>query len=83
MKQILPICCICEKVRDDERPEADEGVWQDMKTCMVSRGLRTRNTAFAYGCCPDCLTTDPRASAFRTRRPQSGSSIRDDRELLR
>jgi hypothetical protein len=83
MKKILPICCFCEKVRDDAGTEAGEGLWQDMKIYMVSRGLRPLTTSFAYGCCPDCLTDDPRATAFRTRRSQSGSSIYDNRELAR
>ena len=80
MKQILPICCFCEKIHDDARTEAGEGLWQDMKIYTVSRGLRPMNTVFAYGCCPDCLTGDPHAIAFRTRRSRSGSSIRDNRE---
>lgn len=80
MNQILPICCFCEKVHDDARTEAGEGLWQDMKISMVSRGLGPMNTIFAYSCCPDCLTDDPRAIAYRTRRSrQSGSSIRDNR----
>ena len=83
MKQILPIGCSGEKVQDDARTEAGEGLWQDMKIYTVSRGLRPMNTVFAYGCCPDCLTDDPRAIAFRTRRSQSGSSIRDNRESPR
>ncbi len=83
MKQILPICCFCEKVRDDAETGAGEGLWQDMKVYMVSRGLRPLKTAFAYGCCPDCLTDDPRAIAFRTRRSRSGSSIRVKKEALR
>lgn len=76
MNLILPVCCFCEKVRDD----AGEGQWQDMKIYKVSRGLRPLDTVFAYGCCPDCLTDDPRAIAFRTRRRQSGSPLRGKRE---
>ncbi|MGA6825976.1 hypothetical protein ACO9S2_00035 [Nitrospira sp. NS4] len=83
MKPILPICCICEKARDDEGTGAGEGLWQEMKPDMVLRGLRTQTTIFAYGCCPDCLTDDPQASAFRARGSQSGSSICDNRELSR
>ena len=48
MKQILPICCFCEKVHDGARTEAGEGLWQDMKIYTVSRGLRPLNTIFAY-----------------------------------
>jgi len=83
MKEILPICCFCEKVRDDAETEAGEGLWQDMKTHMGSRGLRPLNTTFAYSCCPACLTDNPQASAFRTRKSQSGASIRHNSELAR
>jgi hypothetical protein len=83
MEEILPICCFCEKVRDDEKTGAGEGPWQEMKSHMDSRGLRSLNTIFAYGCCPDCLTDDPRAVAFRTRSSHSGSSIRENRPSLK
>jgi hypothetical protein len=77
VNQTLPICCFCEKVCDDGGSGVGQGPWQDMKSYMVSRGLRPRNTIFSYGCCPACLTDDPRAVAFRTRRSRPGSSIRD------
>ena len=83
MKQILLICCFCEKVHDGARTEAGEGLWQDMKIYTVSRGLRPLNTIFAYSCCSNCLTDEPLAIAFRSRRSQSGSSIRDNRESPR
>ena len=83
MKQILRICCFCEKVHDGARTEAGEGLWQDRKIYTVSRGLRPLNTIFAYSCCSDCLTDEPDAIAFRSRRSQPGTSIRADRESLR
>ena len=83
MKQILLICCFCEKVRDGARTEADEGVWQDMNIYTVSHGLRPLNTTFTYSCCPECLADEPHAIAFRSRSSQSGSSIRDNRESPR
>jgi hypothetical protein len=50
MKQILLICCFCEKVHDGARTEAGEGLWQDMKIYSVSHGLRPLNTIFTYSC---------------------------------
>lgn len=76
MNQTLPICCFCEKVRDDAGVVSGEGLWQDVKIYMAVRGLRPRNTVFAYGCCPRCLAEDPRAIAFRTRGSQSASPLR-------
>lgn len=83
MKQILRICCFCEKVQDGARTDAGEGLWQDRKFYTVSRGLRLLNTVFAYSCCSDCLTDEPDAIAFRSRRSQSGASIRANRESPR
>jgi hypothetical protein len=83
MKQILQICCFCGKVHDGTRTEAGEGLWQDRKFYTVSRGLRPLKTIFAYSCCSDCLTHEPHAIAFRSRRSQSGSSIHDNRESPR
>jgi hypothetical protein len=83
MKQILRICCFCEKVHDGATTEAGKGVWQDRKFYTVSRGLRPLNTIFAYSCCSNCLTNEPDAIAFRSRRSQSGASIRANRESPR
>jgi hypothetical protein len=83
MEQILLICCFCEKVHDGARTEAGEGQWQDMKLYSVSRGPKPQNTIFAYSCCSDCLTHEPHAIAFRSRRSQSASSIHDNRESPR
>lgn len=79
MNVVLPICCFCEKVRDDAGTGSGQGPWQDMKNYKVSRGLRPLETVFAYGCCPECLEDDPRASAFRTRNRPAGASLRAGR----
>ena len=80
MEQILRICCFCEKVHDGARTEAGEGLWQDMKLYTVSRGLKSLNAIFAYSCCSDCLTDEPHAMAFRSRRSESAASIHENRE---
>jgi hypothetical protein len=74
MKQILPVCCFCDKVRDDTRSEAAQGLWQDWQVYMVSQKLRPEALPLAYTCCRDCLKHDPRAIAFRTRLSRSSSS---------
>lgn len=83
MKQIPLICCFCEKVHDGEETETGEVLWQDMKIYTVSRGIKPLNTIFAYSCCSDCLTDEPHAIAFRSRRSPSDSSIRATRESSR
>jgi hypothetical protein len=75
MKPMVPICCFCEKVRDDGRNEATHGLWQDFKVYMVLHKLRPEDIIFTYTCCRDCLKDDPRAIAFRTRESHSSSSL--------
>jgi len=74
MNSIVPICCFCEKVRDDGRHEATHGLWHDLKVSMVLHKLRPEDIVFAYSCCRECLKHDPRAIAFRTRASHSRSS---------
>jgi hypothetical protein len=82
LKSILPVCCFCDKVRDDTRSEATQGLWQDLQIYMVLRKLRPEDIVFAYTCCRDCLKDDPRAIAFRTRWGQSSSSAVNDGDHL-
>lgn len=42
---LLPICCHCKVVRDDE------GYWGDLESYLRKRV----NTQFSHGICPDCL----------------------------
>jgi hypothetical protein len=78
IQSILPVCCFCDKVRDDTRNEAGQGLWQDLQIHMVMRKLRLEDIVFAYTCCRDCLKDDPRAVAFRRRWSRSSSSVRDN-----
>ena len=77
LKSILPVCCFCDKVRDDTRSEIAQGLWRDFQNYMASNKLRPEDIAVAYTCCRDCLNDDPRAIAFRARWNRSGSSARD------
>jgi DNA-binding response OmpR family regulator len=45
LRQILPICSNCKKVRDDE------GYWQNVEQYMS----KYRNLEFSHGLCPDCF----------------------------
>jgi hypothetical protein len=80
IKPILPVCCFCDKVRDDARNETAHGLWQDLQLYMVLRKLRPEDIVIAYTCCRDCLKRDPRAIAFRRRCSQSLSSVLDNRQ---
>ncbi len=44
---LLPICCVCKKVRDDQN------YWQQVESYIVKR----TDAKFSHGYCPDCFNT--------------------------
>ena len=80
---VLLVCCFCDHVREDSRTRPAHNLWEDSQGDRVAGQMRPQNAMFVYSCCRKCLTDDPRAIAFRTRRSQSGSSIPDTRESPR
>lgn len=56
MKQLVPICCLCEKVRDDAGDEAGRGIWQEFRVYMVQHMLRPEEIMFSHTYCPGCLS---------------------------
>lgn len=56
MRQILPICCFCEKVRDDTGTEPGKGLWQNFILFMSIYRIRPHEVIFSHGCCPACLS---------------------------
>lgn len=57
MRQVVPICCLCEKVRDDTGTEPGEGLWQEFKFYMASHMLRPDEVMLSHGYCPGCLSS--------------------------
>ncbi len=56
MRQVVPICCFCEKVRDDSGTEPGGGLWQDFKLYMATNMLRPAEVMFSHTYCPGCLS---------------------------
>jgi hypothetical protein len=56
MRQVVPICCFCEKVRDDTGTEPGGGLWQDFKLYMAIYRLRPEDVMFSHTYCPACLS---------------------------
>ena len=56
MRQVVPICCFCEKVRDDTEAEPGGGMWQDFKIYMAAYRLRPEEVMFSHTYCPECLS---------------------------
>ncbi len=53
LREILPICSYCRKIRDDE------DYWQTVES-YISRHTRTK---FSHGICPSCMETKVRSIA--------------------
>ena len=77
MKHILPVCCFCQKVRDDTGTEAGQGLWQEFRIYVVAHKVRPEDITFSHTYCDGCLRDDPRAIALRTQSRQPVSSVLD------
>ena len=49
-EEILPICCDCKKIRDDQGKEPGTGKWMDLEDYLEQRGKIDVNTTL----CPAC-----------------------------
>ncbi|HLZ34764.1 MAG TPA: hypothetical protein VKP13_12150 [Nitrospira sp.] len=66
MKQILPVCCFCQKIRDDAGTGVGQGDWKNLENYLIAQELRREDITFSHTYCDDCLRVDPRAIAIRT-----------------
>lgn len=70
MRQVVPICCFCEKVRDDTGTEPGGGLWQDFNLYMASHVLRREEVMLSHTYCPGCLSyyrdflTSPKGATY-------------------
>lgn len=49
-ENILPVCCVCKKIRDDENKEHGTGEWLDWQVYM----RRKSKIDISHGYCPEC-----------------------------
>jgi DNA-binding NtrC family response regulator len=49
-ERILPICCVCKKIRDDEGVGQGEGKWMSADKYIT----RKTDVLLSHGLCPDC-----------------------------
>lgn len=63
LNELLPICCSCKKIRDDD------GYWDHVES-YISRHSRTR---FSHGICPEC-TEREYGAWLSTGRAEEGKS---------
>ena len=50
LESILPICCVCKKVRDDTGTERGKGPWRPLEKFVMERS----DTSLSHGYCPEC-----------------------------
>lgn len=57
LRGLLPICCYCKKIRDDQN------YWQRVETYFTQHA----DVAFSHGICPDCMSrvVEPQLQALR------------------
>jgi DNA-binding response OmpR family regulator len=51
LQGLLPICCYCKKIRDDQN------YWEQVETYLLDRS----EVQFSHSICPDCLDRETRA----------------------
>lgn len=49
-ENILPVCCVCKKVRDDTGREPGKGKWVQMEDYLLNRGKVEVTSTY----CPEC-----------------------------
>jgi PAS domain S-box-containing protein len=49
-EQILPVCCVCGKIRDDSGVEHGKGAWGRLDEYVAQHS----NAQLSHGFCPDC-----------------------------
>ena len=50
LEQILPVCCVCGKIRDDSGVERGKGAWGRLDDYVA----RHSNAQVSHGFCPEC-----------------------------
>lgn len=49
-ENILPVCCVCKKIRDDSGKEPGTGEWMDLESYIWNKG----GVDVTSGYCPEC-----------------------------
>ncbi len=50
-EKLLPVCCVCGKIRDDSGSERGAGAWERLDQYLA----RHSDTQFSHTFCPDCF----------------------------
>ena len=64
-EEILPICCYCKKIRDDQQGEQGKGSWYSLEEYFDA----VKKVRITHGCCPDCFAKEMQKLTPRTTGP--------------
>jgi hypothetical protein len=53
---LLPVCCICELVRDESEPSPGFEPWVTKRTYQERHGVNPTEIPLTHTYCPGCLT---------------------------
>ena len=68
LRDILPICSYCRKIRDDEN------FWQSVEGYLQTH----TNTRFSHGICPSCMASEVEPHLLGLEQDQKSSPVRHD-----
>jgi hypothetical protein len=52
---LLPVCCICRKIRDHTGPSSDDEHWVTQRTYRKTHGLNPADVLLTHTYCLDCF----------------------------
>jgi DNA-binding NtrC family response regulator len=64
-QKILPMCCVCKKIRDDRHTEAGKGKWVSVEQFIHDKAKLDITSSY----CPDCAQKTMRAFASKKASP--------------
>ncbi|MEM4248190.1 MAG: cache domain-containing protein [Candidatus Nanoarchaeia archaeon] len=68
LRGIIPICCVCKKIRDDK------GYWSQLEAYISKRS----EASFSHGICPECMKS--RYPDFDTKNYSSAEKTNEDQQ---
>jgi len=68
MHVLVPICCFCEKVQDDDETESGQGRWVYLNTYQATHHFLPKDVWLSPTCCPDCTCRKWNVRALGLRR---------------
>jgi hypothetical protein len=53
--KMLPICCVCELIRDETGFPPDRERWVTSRTYRITHGVNPTEIAYTHTYCPECF----------------------------